>query len=242
MDPLAGKSKVRDVRDMLKCLPETLQNTYEEAVKRIRTQCLDDSNLAERVIYWVTYSIRPLLLQEIRCALAIEPGMTELGEDDLDDEESLISVCAGLVVVDDKGSLVRLVRKLSTSVNLSYLSLQSADFTAQDYFKKTDKFGMPGGLIGTACLTYLLTDIFDGVSKDYLPWPVWRQEAPSACYRHSTKCGDEESRPFAYTPFSRYAFQHWHDHIKGEVDEKVLNLAIGLLSNKSKLEALKLRT
>ena len=117
MDPLAGKSKVRDVRDMLKCLPETLQNTYEEAVKRIRTQCLDDSNLAERVIYWVTYSIRPLLLQEIRCALAIEPGMTELGEDDLDDEESLISVCAGLVVVDDKSSLVRLVRKLSTSVN-----------------------------------------------------------------------------------------------------------------------------
>ena len=100
---------------------------------------------------------------------------------------------------------------------------------------------MPNGLIGTACLTYLLTDIFDGGSKDDLPMPVWRQElceAPTARYRHSTKRGDEESRTFAYTPFSRYAFEHWHDHIRGEVDEKVLNLAIGLLSNKSKLEAL----
>lgn len=112
MESLATKSKVRDVKKMLNCLPETLPNIYEEAVKRIRTQCVDDSNLAERVIYWVTHSYRPLSLKELQCALAIEPGMTELGEDDLDDEESLVSVCAGLVVVDGKRSLVRLVRKL----------------------------------------------------------------------------------------------------------------------------------
>ncbi len=123
MDSLKSKTKRREVRETLECLPETVDDTYKEAMKRIEAQYKDDRKLAERVISWVTYAIRPLSLGELRYALGTMPGMTEVGDDDLDDPEALISVCAGLVIVDEKSSVVRLVRKSPAFVQLKYSRL-----------------------------------------------------------------------------------------------------------------------
>jgi hypothetical protein len=110
MDSLKSKSKRKEVRETLKHLPQELDDTYKEAMERIEMQCEDDRKLAERVLSWIVYAFRPLSLQELRYALATMPGMTEVEDDDLDDQDVLISVCAGLVIVDEESDIVRLVR------------------------------------------------------------------------------------------------------------------------------------
>ena len=40
--------------------------------------------------------------------------MTEMDEDAIEDESVLISVCAGLVVIDENSSIIRLVREYIT--------------------------------------------------------------------------------------------------------------------------------
>jgi hypothetical protein len=45
---------------------------------------------------------------------AVLPGMTEMDADYFTDEDLLISVCAGLIVVDKEQSIVRFVRKWRT--------------------------------------------------------------------------------------------------------------------------------
>jgi hypothetical protein len=110
MDSLKSKSKRKEVRETLKRLPRELEGTYKEAMERIETQCEDDRNLAKRVLSWIVYAFRPLSLQELRYALATMPGMRQVEDDDLDDLDVLISVCAGLVTVDEESGIVRLVR------------------------------------------------------------------------------------------------------------------------------------
>jgi hypothetical protein len=110
MDSLKSKSKRKEVRETLKCLPQKLDDTYKEAMQRIETQCEDDRKLAERVLSWIVNAFRPLFLQELRYALATMPGMTKVEDDDVDDQDVLISVCAGLVIVDEESGIVRLVR------------------------------------------------------------------------------------------------------------------------------------
>jgi len=54
------------------------------------------------LIGWVSYAQRPLTSQELCYALAIEPGDMELDGDNAYDVEDIISVCAGLVTIDEE--------------------------------------------------------------------------------------------------------------------------------------------
>ena len=48
---------------------------------------------------------------ELQYAVAVEKDMTEMDQDDLDDEEVLISICAGLVIVSEGSYQVGLARE-----------------------------------------------------------------------------------------------------------------------------------
>jgi len=110
IDSLVSKTNRREVRRALDNLPKEVDATYEEAMERIQAQIEDDKKLAERVLSWITYALRPLSLKEVQHALAVEPGMTEMDSEAIEDEEILTSVCAGLVVIDEESSIIRLVR------------------------------------------------------------------------------------------------------------------------------------
>lgn len=111
MDSIVSKHKRREVRRALENLPEGLNSTYEEAMERVRGQNEDDRMLAQRVLAWIANAKGPLSAVELQHALAIDSDMTTLEDEDLDDIEILVSVCAGLVVVDDESGIIRLVRK-----------------------------------------------------------------------------------------------------------------------------------
>jgi hypothetical protein len=94
MDVIERQTNVKALRQALDSLPPNLDAAYNTTMERIK-----DSPLAFRVLSWVLQTPEPMFLSDLRYAVAIKAGMTELDPDDLDDEETLVSVCAGLVVV-----------------------------------------------------------------------------------------------------------------------------------------------
>jgi ankyrin repeat protein len=145
MDSLATKLTPNAVKRALETLPNDLRETYDEAMERIESQGSECKQLAIRILYWIFYALRPLTVQELQHALAVEPETSELDEGDIPDKELLTSLCAGLVVTDQKSNIIRF-----------------AHYTAQEYFERTGVNWFPEAQkdIAITCLHYLSFDAF----------------------------------------------------------------------------------
>ena len=113
MDSLVTKTKRKDVRKALETLPPELDGSFEQTMERIKGQGKDYSELAMRVLLWVSNTVRPLSPVELQYAIAVQPGMTELDDEDFDEQDLMVSVCAGLVVLDAETDTMRFVRKFT---------------------------------------------------------------------------------------------------------------------------------
>ncbi|KAL5371349.1 hypothetical protein DPSP01_014323 [Paraphaeosphaeria sporulosa] len=147
-DSLLDKRTVKEVKLMLDRLSKgsaALNDAYKEAIQRIEGQLAGDKERAKKVLSWITYARRPLTTEELCCALAVEPEEGELDPDNLPNFEDLLSVCAGLVVVDQESAVIRLVH-----------------YTTQEYFERIGDIWDPDAPlhIASVCLTYLSFDLF----------------------------------------------------------------------------------
>jgi hypothetical protein len=111
MDSLGRKTNFAAIRRSLEDLPTGVNDTYQQAMKRIDAQPEDDKLLARHILSWIAYARRELSVKELQHALAVRPEMMEMNLDAIDDDEVLTSVCAGLVVINEKHSIIHLVRK-----------------------------------------------------------------------------------------------------------------------------------
>ncbi|KAH0537365.1 hypothetical protein FGG08_005844 [Glutinoglossum americanum] len=148
LDSLTDKTSPKAIKNALKRLPkgsDALDIAYDEALERINGQQSGFRELAGQVLSWVTYARRPLTVPELQHALAVEPGELELDEENLSDIEELVSACAGLVTVDQKSNIVRLVH-----------------YTTREYFERNCSKRFPGAQqrIAATCLTYLSFNTF----------------------------------------------------------------------------------
>ncbi|KFZ14126.1 hypothetical protein V501_03384 [Pseudogymnoascus sp. VKM F-4519 (FW-2642)] len=112
----------KEIRSTLKNLPKgsiAPSKAYDEPIERIEGQLPEESALARRVLSWITYAERQLTTKELSHALAVEVDESELDEDNIPDIEDMISVCAGLVAVDEESDVIRLVH-----------------YTTQEYFER----------------------------------------------------------------------------------------------------------
>jgi ankyrin repeat protein len=151
LDSLMTMITPRKVKAALELLPEGLNQVYDEVVHRIESQSPEDAALALRALYWIFHAVRPLTITEIQCALAIEAGDTDLDKDGEPDRDLLISVCAGMAVIDKETDTISLVH-----------------YTAQEYFQSSSGRVLEGGHVDLTrtCVTYLLFDDFvDGPSR-----------------------------------------------------------------------------
>ena len=98
------------------------------------------SELARQALSWITYAERPLTTGELCHALAVGIGDEDLDTDKVPEVEDLITVCAGLLTVDEASNVIRLVH-----------------YTTQEYFERTRGEWIPNAQlnIASACLTYL---------------------------------------------------------------------------------------
>jgi hypothetical protein len=111
MDSLASKLNVRDIKDTLKSLPISVNDTYTETMARINAQSQELASLGLTVLSWVTCAMRPLSLLELECAIAVRPGDVEFVDDGVTETDVTLSACCGLVYVDRESNIVRLIRK-----------------------------------------------------------------------------------------------------------------------------------
>ncbi len=88
-------------------------------MKRINEQGPSFRQLAMSVLSWITCAERPLTTLELQRALAVEIDDCRLDEDNIEKIERMVSVCVGLVTVDEEGSIIRLVH-----------------YTTQEYFEQ----------------------------------------------------------------------------------------------------------
>ena len=115
-------------------------------MERIQGQPPGFRDLATRVLSWITTSRRPLATLELRSALAVTTGASAFDQYNLTEIELIVSVCAGLVTVDEKSDIIRLVH-----------------YTTQEYFERTRGLWFPDAQtkIAEICVTYLVYDAFE---------------------------------------------------------------------------------
>lgn len=107
----------------------------------------DHEQLAKRVLAWITCAERPLTTLELQHALAVEINESLLDEDNMPQVEDMVSVCAGLVTVDEEsGGIIRLVH-----------------YTTQEYFERMQNVWFPEAQfdITAACTAYLSFKTFE---------------------------------------------------------------------------------
>ncbi|KAI9830716.1 MAG: hypothetical protein M1819_005380 [Sarea resinae] len=139
MNALAKEHDRRTIRLALENLPKELDTIYERAMERIRSQDEEDTRLAESVLSWISYTLRPMTILELQHALATTPGDKQLDEEAFPDERLMLSVCAGLVAIDWETNIIRLVH-----------------YTAQEYLERIRMTQFPQARVNIAatCLKY----------------------------------------------------------------------------------------
>ena len=148
MDSLISKPTPGDIKRALRNLPRGIKGVdvmYDQAMKRISGQEEEYRTLAIRVLSWVTHTKRPLTTAELQHACTVEIGTAELDTDFIPEIEDIVSVCAGLVTVDENSQIIRWIH-----------------YTTQEYFERTWTLSIPNAQVDIAsvCLTYLSFDIF----------------------------------------------------------------------------------
>ncbi|KAL9037234.1 MAG: hypothetical protein Q9180_003837, partial [Flavoplaca navasiana] len=126
LDTLKHKTNLRDLRGAVQKLPQSINEQYVETWKRIEQQNLEHRDLGKRILSWLVHAIRPLTLQELSHALATRKGDKCLDIECLDAHDSLLTCCHGLVIIDDKTQIIRLVH-YSTQEYLGHCDFEYDD-------------------------------------------------------------------------------------------------------------------
>ncbi|KAK4444779.1 hypothetical protein QBC34DRAFT_384994 [Podospora aff. communis PSN243] len=82
---------------------------YDKTMDLINRQQEGWRKLARRVLGWVTYAERPMTALELQHALAVESNTSEMDAENLTSVEDMISVTAGLVMMEKETNIIRLV-------------------------------------------------------------------------------------------------------------------------------------
>jgi ankyrin repeat protein len=130
-----------------------LNHAYHTAMRRISSQPLKHKRLAEKVLSWVTCAKQQLSPMQLQIAIAVESGMKTLDKENTHDIGLAISVCAGLIVLDEERDVVR-----------------PAHYTTQEYFEQTwrDWFPEAHTRITETCIAYLSFNMIEnGHSYSY---------------------------------------------------------------------------
>lgn len=151
MDSFKEKLTVKEVKVALKTLPkgsDAYDLAYSAAMQRIFAQGEEASETARKVLSWILCARRPLSTFELLHALAVEIGDTEIDEDNFLDTEQLLTICAGLVTIDETSENVRFIH-----------------YTTQEYLQRNRETWLPGAEVEIAriCTAYLsLNDLSAG--------------------------------------------------------------------------------
>lgn len=114
-------------------------------MERVQGQKRGFRDLAIQALSWITCTRRPLAKLELQHALATTENASSIDKGNITEIELIVSVCAGLITVDEESGIIRLIH-----------------YTTQEFFERTQKsyFIDVQEQIARTCITYLLFDDF----------------------------------------------------------------------------------
>jgi len=139
-----------------------LGSAYDATIRRIKAQERDRARLGMAALMWISHSQRPLNVDEICHALAVEIGSTHINANNVPSIRTVLGCCQGLAAVDNGSSTIRLIH-----------------FTLKEYLSgRGHLFDRPHSKIAETCLTYLnfraIKDLSAIPSHDYRATPFLR--------------------------------------------------------------------
>jgi hypothetical protein len=117
-----------------------LSEAYDQAMERINSQREGYLKLARNALSWIVFSKKSLPTSVLQDALAVELEDTEFDPTNRPELGSIVSVCAGLVAVNEDSNVIRLVH-----------------YTTQEYFshRGRDWLSHAESRITKTCITYI---------------------------------------------------------------------------------------
>jgi ankyrin repeat protein len=145
IDKVCNQPHISGVQKTLSSLPDNIFDYYREAMERIEQQETVLCNLAKEALSFISHAKRPLHVNELRHALGVSASDTDFNESQCVDDKLLISLCAGLVKIDETRDIVGLVHQ-----------------TLQEFFETYPEMLLedPDSKIAETCLIYLSFDVF----------------------------------------------------------------------------------
>ena len=141
IEAILGETSVAGRKQMLRRVAATgvdLDSVYVQTLQRIRDQKGDRSRLGMEVLMWVSNAERPLRIDELCHALAVDMQSTDLDPENVRPADTVLGSCLGLAVVDAETLTVRLIHH-----------------TLQEYLSQSAIFPDAHKTLGQICLTYL---------------------------------------------------------------------------------------
>lgn len=123
-------------------VPTELFEAYETVMDTITRSNDDSKELAQKILSWLFYALRPLQMSELREAIAVREGDRVLDDDDLLPTDDIVEVCRSLVSYDPGSGIV----------GFSHEMVQ--DFLRQRYCE----WLLPESEIAKICIAYLSFD------------------------------------------------------------------------------------
>ncbi len=212
-DSLLDRASPKAIKTAVKEMPkglQTLPQVYDGVMARVQDQTDYSRDQALTILTWLFFARATLSPLELQHALAIEPHTDVFDEDNVSDIESLVSVCKGLVSVDQESEVVRL-----------------SHYTIQEYFEQSNRPYLEHGegMIATACLTYLSYENL--VEHRY---GAFTSAGTDECTDLEDDVADAKSDPnpsqtSQRMPLFPYAAEHWGRHAV-EVQNDIQDLAL----------------
>jgi len=123
-----------------------LDSVYDRTLQRIREQKGDRSRLGIEVLMWISHAERPLRIDELCHALAVERGTADIDPENIRPQDTVLGSCLGLVIMDMETMTVRLIHH-----------------TLQEYLSQPGILLHAHNTLARSCLAYLNYDRVKGL-------------------------------------------------------------------------------
>ena len=123
-----------------------LDSVYSQTLQQIKEQKGDRRRLGMEVLMWVSHAKRPLRIDELCHALAVDVEATDLDPKNIRPQDTVLGSCLGLAFVDKKASIVRPIHD-----------------TLQEYLSRPGILPDAHKILGETCLAYLNYDQVKGL-------------------------------------------------------------------------------
>jgi hypothetical protein len=111
LDALYDCVNALQVRRRLKDFPPWIEDVYIQTWNRILEQDEDLVLVAKVTLAWVLYASRSMTVAELERAVATSPDTYKFDPDLLVPGPTLMSLCRGLITVEEESGIVRLIRE-----------------------------------------------------------------------------------------------------------------------------------